>query len=193
VLTVVDPAVIPDLDETSRTILREQMNSAGRILVSRTGGLDEQDRRAASEAVAAFLDGSAEGRIDTRSWDELTGGDFAELSLAGYRRSTDGGRYWDHATLYDAVVVKAAAEFDAAEVADAVAATFRDVGDVIRLKGYAPRRGGGFHEVNCTRRDRGIHETGGNHRAFVVAIGRAMNRARLERLFSQAGQPADQT
>ncbi len=186
VLTVVDPAVIPSLDDTSRIIMREQLNSAERVLVSRTGGLNESACRAAADAVAVFLDGPAVDRIETRPWDSLTDDDFAALSVAGCRRSMDDGRYWNHATLYDSLVVKAAAEFDAAELADAVTATYRDVGDVIRLKGYVPRRGGGFWEVNCTRLDRGIREAGGKQRGFVVAIGRALDRARLEKLFSHS-------
>ncbi|MCC8165827.1 MAG: hypothetical protein LIQ31_06695 [Planctomycetes bacterium] len=185
VLTVVDPAVIPHLDDTSRIVMREQLNSAGQVLVSRTGGLDEEARRDAAEAVAAFLDGPVDGRIDTRPWDSLTDDDFAALSVAGYRRTENDGRYWNHATLYDSLVVKAAAEFDAAELAEAVAMTYRDVGVVIRLKGYVPRRGGGFYELNCTRFDRGIRKTDRNHRAFVVAVGRTMNRTRLETLFSR--------
>lgn len=183
VITVVDPYAMDRLDPQSAVLFRDQVRAAGAVLLSRTGEMPDEDCVAAAMRVEALLNRPGETLIETTPWDLLTEADFARLSRSGSYQAEEEGGFIDHAALYQSLVIRSDKPLDKVEVCEAMDAARRTAGEVIRLKGYIPRRDGGFWEVNGTPDRSEAREVDGNARAFLVAIGRHLHRETLESFF----------
>lgn len=182
VATVVDPHSRGSLNPESAGIFRDQLNAAGIVLLSKTGGMDETGRLEAAARVEALRDRPAEGRIEARPWEQFGDGDFARISQAGFFPPGGDGVFKDHAALYQSLVIRSDKPLAAEEVHTAMDAVRRTAGEVIRLKGFVPRRDGGFWQVNGTADGCELREVE-RARAFLVAIGRGLEREAIERHF----------
>lgn len=182
VATVVEPHSLAGPKPQSAGIFHDQLNTAGVVLLSKTGGMDGAEWLEAATRLEALRDAPSEGRIETRPWDQFGDGDFARFSQAGYFLPAGDGVFQDHAALYESLVIRSDKPLAEEEVRTAIDAVRRTAGDVIRLKGFVPRRNGGFWQVNGTADGCELREVEGA-RAFLVAIGRGLERKTIERHF----------
>lgn len=187
VIAVVDGDLEEELSDSAEYLLASQVANAGMAVLSKTRNCSKED----IERTTALLDRalrsigcsrSLEGAVLAKDWSSLDEGDFERIQSCGYASEPFIKRgNVDEAGFSSVYIMHCPLTAD--RLRAAVQAVFNDsaCGNVFRVKGFV-RDGGGWLELNATRRATGI-KPAERGQEIIIVIGEALRVPLIKQYF----------
>lgn len=190
VVTIVDPVSLKCMKECEYAILRSQLLSTGRILLSKTQSLSPNQIDWAVDQMNMLIN-TDETLLDLSSivenlnWEYLTDVDLERISTSQPVIHAHKRRAQDHTNIFNSTTLYPARCFTHEELGMTLQALFDgSCGTVLRVKGRVNSADGSLSSVNCTASDILIESMKGNLPPMLNIIGRGLKRARIAVLFT---------
>lgn len=186
VIAIVDAGLEDALSPQSEYLLASETAKAGVVLLSKSQLAEPEEirhtvehlNRAMAEARCARRFGS---EIITKDWADFTDADFAAIASAGYVHASFRKLpvYRDNG--YQSLYYMKNLHITPEELERRVERVFQDeaCGHVFRVKGFIPLSGGGWVEINSTRRSADLRPIA-RGQEIVIVIGEDLNQQAVD-------------
>lgn len=174
IITVVDPFMKRDLSEEIKYLMFSQLLSSGMVVVSKSQLANKEQIDNTLQWIKELMiqKGCESGLLAdvvTKSWNEWSEKDFADLEDAGYFRLVHEQEDFSHSALFDSVEYEG--DFaNREEIIEKVKHIFMDnsLGNVLRVKGFVQTLDKRKYEVNCTGSFINVDETERTGNTLVI-------------------------
>lgn len=158
VFAIVDAKLEDGLSRQSDYMLASQIAHAGKVILSRSQEVQEQDVEHVLEHMNTAMEmfqcsrRFTENQMLAKDWDSLTDADYEALLHSGYRGADFVKEFGDFS--YNAVYIMHS-KLSVEEMRSAVQDLLTDerCGNVFRVKGFIPTEKDGWMELNATRKE----------------------------------------
>lgn len=179
VIAIVDAGLEEQLSRQSEFLLASQMANAGRIILSRSQEVTEEEKAKTIAHLKRVMEQfqcrrSFEGEIISKDWQSLTVQDMEEIASCGYRTESYVKLSMEQESAYSSLYFmnvrmpeQALREKTEQLMQDAAC------GHIFRIKGFMMTEGGGWIELNATHRNINIKPIA-NGQEILIVIGEGL-------------------
>lgn len=185
VLTIVDAGLNVDLSESSRYMLAQQLACAGKVIMSRTQCVSEEQERATESFMQKVLsefqcNRILEKDIVRKNWEEFQNEDFQEFTKSGYQTEKCAKLWMDQREAYSSVYYMNL-PIQVEELKQAAKNILDDsrCGRVFRIKGFLKKEDGSWLECNITH-DQMTIEPIERGQEVIIVIGEQLNEKTID-------------
>lgn len=188
IITIVEAELEKNLSRQSRYVLASEAANCGIMIMSKTDGASVEDINSTVSYVNSALEEFKCKRrfgddVMTKSWDDLTDADFAELMRSGYKLNDFVKVWFKQSDVYNSVYIMNK-NVPENELEGIVRDIFADAkcGEVFRIKGFSRTDENTWIEINATRQKTEIRPIE-NGQDIIIVIGSDLHEANILKYF----------
>lgn len=188
IITIVEAELEKNMSRQSRYVLASEAANCGILVMSKTDGVPETDIHSTVSYVNSALEEFKCKRrfgddVMTKSWDDLTDADFAELMRSGYKLNDFVKVWFKQSDVYNSVYIMNK-NVPENELEGIVRDIFADAkcGEVFRIKGFSRTDENTWIEINATSQKTEIRPIE-NGQDIIIVIGSDLNEANILKYF----------
>lgn len=188
IITIVEAELEKNMSRQSRYVLASEAANCGILVMSKTDGVPETDIHSTVSYVNSALEEFKCKRrfgddVMTKSWDDLTDADFAELMRSGYKLNDFVKVWFKQSDVYNSVYIMNK-NVPENELEGIVRGIFADAkcGEVFRIKGFSRTDENTWIEINATSQKTEIRPIE-NGQDIIIVIGSDLHEANILKYF----------
>ncbi len=188
IITIVEAELEKNMSRQSRYVLASEAANCGILVMSKTDGVPETDIHSTVSYVNSALEEFKCKRrfgddVMTKSWDDLTDADFAELMRSGYKLNDFVKVWFKQSDVYNSVYIMNK-NVPENELEGIVRDIFADAkcGEVFRIKGFSRTDENTWIEINATSQKTEIRPIE-NGQDIIIVIGSDLHEANILKYF----------
>lgn len=185
VYTIVDAGLNTDLSESSRYMLAQQIACAGKIIMSRTQCVTEEQEKSTEEFLQKTLEEFQCSRVlekdfYKKDWKDISEEDFLEFMQSGYKTEKCGKLWLDQREAYTSVYyMNLPIQEDELKKAAGKILKDPECGKVFRIKGFLKKEDESWLELNITHDQMSVEPIPKGQEVIII-IGEKLNQEKLD-------------